>query len=93
MESPAQTKAAVLSVGEWRSAAGAHRLRIERLLGAKGGYDATRHAAHPVYNFLFGYYKFKPARLMDYSAGAGVRMRDAAGSLAVEGSPLVLSSF
>lgn len=61
----------VLSESEWTTQRAAHVDRIERLVGdylrerAQGSY-------HPVLDFLFTYYSFKPGHLSRWSPGFGV---------------------
>jgi hypothetical protein len=37
----------------------------------------SRHERHPVYDFLFEYYSFRPAQLLRWSPGPGVILEDA----------------
>jgi len=37
----------------------------------------SRHARHPVYDFLFEYYSFRPAQILRWSPGPGVILEDA----------------
>lgn len=55
----------------WLERAARHRQRLEALLG---DYLAARRrgARHPVIDFLFEYYAFRPGRLMRWSPGFGV---------------------
>ena len=39
----------------------------------------ARHETHPVYDFLFTYYSFRPARLRRWHPGAGIVLRGATG--------------
>ena len=59
----------MLKRSEWRSRADAHRCRVRDLLGGMF-YDRKVHDRHPIYNFLFNYYRFRPHRTIErYSAG------------------------
>ena len=59
----------MLTRSEWRSRADAHRRRVKDLLGGMF-YDRKIHDKHPIYNFLFTYYRFRPHRTLErYSAG------------------------
>ena len=59
----------MLKRSEWRSRADAHRRRVRDLLGGMF-YDRKVHDRHPIYNFLFNYYRFRPHRTIErYSAG------------------------
>ncbi len=37
----------------------------------------SRHEKHPVYDFLFEYYSFRPAHLLRWTPGFGVTLEDA----------------
>ena len=54
----------------WRAAAEAHRTRVLDLVHGSVAIDK----AHPVFNFLFGYYAFEPKQLLRYSPGADVEL-------------------
>ena len=59
----------MLKRSEWRSRADAHRRRVRDLLGGMF-YDRKIHDRHPIYNFLFNYYRFRPHMTIErYSAG------------------------
>mmetsp|Transcript_38952 Transcript_38952/g.49713 ORF Transcript_38952/g.49713 Transcript_38952/m.49713 type:complete len:417 (-) Transcript_38952:255-1505(-) len=64
----------------WREKSLAHKNRVLDILGGKLGlggkigYDVN----HPIYNFIFEYYHFKPRRLLiDYTPGFGVVLANA----------------
>ena len=69
----------------WRAAAVAHRERVLRLCNGALADDPSepnqqraaglRRANHPIYNFLFVYYSFDPALLLD--AKGALRPADA----------------
>ena len=68
-----------LSSEEWRAAQRAHEERADALTA---GYRerASRHEKHPVWDFLFQYYSYKPAVLRRWHPGAGAALADAADS-------------
>src|SRR5207253_7220903 len=61
---------------EWRRRQAAHRARVRPWVE-----DRTRRAGrgekHPVYDFLFEYYSFRPSYLARWSPGVGVRLERA----------------
>jgi hypothetical protein len=62
---------AVLSEQEWRGRAEAHRARVEAWTGPHLTRRRER-IAHPVEDFLFTYYSFRPGRLVQWHPGADV---------------------
>ncbi|MFT4200625.1 3-methyladenine DNA glycosylase [Gordonia sp. (in: high G+C Gram-positive bacteria)] len=66
-----------LSAPQWQAAADAHRDRLDALIG---GYlaDRRRGAAHPVVDFLFTYYPYRPAHLRRWHPGFGTILDDPA---------------
>lgn len=68
---------AVLSRDEWMPQASAHAARAEALTAAHRA-RASRGEKHPVEDFLFTYYSYKPAILRRWHPGPGVILRDAA---------------
>lgn len=66
----------VLSRGEWMPIAGAHVARADELTAAHRA-RASRGEKHPVEDFLFTYYSYKPAILRRWHPGPGVTLRDA----------------
>ena len=59
----------VLERSEWILRADAHRRRVRDLLGGIF-YDREVHDKHPIYNFIFNYYRFRPHRTIErYSPG------------------------
>jgi hypothetical protein len=69
---------------EWRQRAAAHAARIDRYVAP---HLARRGAAvkHPVFDFLFTYYSYRPAQLRRWHPGFGVTMDDAAEYAALKG--------
>jgi hypothetical protein len=67
----------VLSGAEWRARAAAHVARVEPWVRPHLE-RASRHERHPVHDFLFRYYSFRPSRLQRWSPGPGVSLEDAA---------------
>ena len=63
----------VLDEAVWRARAAAHEARVDTLVG---DHLARRRdgVKHPVHDFLFTYYSFKPARLRRWSPGYGVAL-------------------
>jgi hypothetical protein len=61
----------VLSEPEWRSRESAHHERVDALVG---DHLARRRdgVPHPVHDFLFTYYSFRPAQLRRWHPGCGV---------------------
>lgn len=68
---------AVLSRDEWMPQASAHAARAEALTAAHRA-RASRGEKHPVEDFLFTYYSYKPAILRRWHPGPGVILSDAA---------------
>lgn len=69
--------AVVLSGDEWRARESAHADRADTL--TRGHRErATRREAHPVEDFLFTYYSYKPAVLRRWHPGEGVELTGAA---------------
>ena len=66
----------VLSREEWRAQESAHADRADAL--TRGHRErAARREAHPVEDFLFTYYSYKPAVLRRWHPGEGVELTDA----------------
>jgi hypothetical protein len=65
---------AVLGCAEWTRRRDAHEARVDRLVAA---HLARRRAGqrHPVEDFLFTYYSFRPAALRRWHPGPGVLLR------------------
>ncbi|MFT3900109.1 MAG: 3-methyladenine DNA glycosylase [Gordonia sp. (in: high G+C Gram-positive bacteria)] len=64
-----------LTAAQWTLAAQCHRARVDALIG---GYLSGRRrgAAHPVVDFLFTYYPYRPAQLRRWHPGFGVVLAD-----------------
>ena len=69
----------ILGEPEWRERAAAHEARVD---SATAAHLARRrdHRKHPVEDFLFTYYSFKPAQLRRWHPGVGTGLAGAAGS-------------
>ena len=61
---------------EWLLREERHRDRADELTAAHRD-RATRAEKHPVWDFLFTYYSYKPAQLRRWHPGAGVELEDA----------------
>ncbi|WP_047519902.1 hypothetical protein [Microbacterium sp. ZOR0019] len=61
---------------DWLLREEAHRDRADALTAAHRD-RATRAEKHPVWDFLFKYYSYKPAQLRRWHPGAGVELADA----------------
>src|SRR5690349_13197154 len=57
----------------WRARATAHEARVDALVGDHLA-RRRRGVRHPVHDFLFTYYSFRPAQLRRWSPGFGVRL-------------------
>lgn len=66
----------VLEPEEWRPLAAAHRARAQGLTAAHLA-RRRRGEKHPIEDFLFEYYGFRPARLARWHPGPGVGLRGA----------------
>lgn len=60
----------------WESERAAHRARVQRWVNDRVE-RSLRGEEHPVYDFLFEYYTFRPAHLRRYSPGLGVILEGA----------------
>ncbi|WP_309066402.1 3-methyladenine DNA glycosylase [Microbacterium sp.] len=69
--------ASALPRPEWLERARAHERRADALTAAHRE-RAARGEKHPVWDFLFTYYSYKPSRLRRWHPGAGVALQDAA---------------
>ena len=67
----------VLDESTWRVRATAHEVRVDALVAEHLGRRRDG-AAHPVHDFLFTYYSFRPAQLRRWHPGWGVAMEGAA---------------
>jgi hypothetical protein len=60
----------------WRARATKHHARVSEWIDPVLE-RRSRHARHPVYDFLFEYYSFRPAQLLRWSPGPGVILEGA----------------
>ena len=67
---------AVLSPADWHARAQAHERRADALT-ADHRARAAAGEKHPVWDFLFTYYSYKPSQLRRWHPGAGVMLQDA----------------
>ncbi|MEV4738424.1 MULTISPECIES: 3-methyladenine DNA glycosylase [unclassified Microbacterium] len=65
-----------LTRSEWREREQAHQERADSLTAAHRD-RASRGEKHPVWDFLFTYYSYKPSQLRRWHPGAGVELEDA----------------
>jgi hypothetical protein len=65
-----------LSKEVWRERARKHQARVSEWIDPVLE-RRSRHARHPVYDFLFEYYSFRPAQLLRWSPGPAVILQDA----------------
>ncbi|WP_408896183.1 3-methyladenine DNA glycosylase [Nocardioides sp. R1-1] len=74
----------VLPHAQWRERATAHAARIDAYVGP---HLARReaHVKHPVFDFLFTYYSYRPAQLRRWHPGFGVALEDAASYAGLKG--------
>ncbi|HWV48330.1 MAG TPA: 3-methyladenine DNA glycosylase [Microbacterium sp.] len=73
--------AIALGSTQWRARERAHHDRVDALTAAHRE-RAARGEKHPVWDFLFTYYSYKPAQLRRWHPGAGVVLEDASDRLA-----------
>ena len=66
----------VLAAEEWRPLAAAHAKRIDRYVAPHLERRETG-VKHPVFDFLFTYYSYRPAQLRRWHPGFGVALEDA----------------
>ncbi|GAA4357450.1 3-methyladenine DNA glycosylase [Microbacterium rhizosphaerae] len=69
----------VLKPAEWRALAAAHEERADALTAAHR-VRAARGEKHPIEDFLFTYYSYKPAVLRRWHPGGGIELAEAAAS-------------
>lgn len=67
----------ILTRAEWTAREQEHQERADALTAAHRE-RAARREKHPVWDFLFTYYAYKPAQLRRWHPGAGVTLADAA---------------
>ncbi|MGF2947816.1 3-methyladenine DNA glycosylase [Microbacterium alcoholitolerans] len=76
MTARALTSTARLEREEWSVRAAAHAERADALTAAHR--ERAKHGEkHPVHDFLFTYYSYKPAQLRRWHPGAGITLKDA----------------
>jgi hypothetical protein len=68
-----------LSSHEWRARQESYRARVRPRVEDRT-HRASRQKKHPVYDFLFEYYAFRPSYLKRWSPGVGVRLEGASPS-------------
>jgi len=73
---PREVPSHLLTRAEWTARAQAHQERADALT-AEHRERASRREKHPVWDFLFTYYAYKPAQLRRWHPGAGVTLQDA----------------
>ena len=77
METAAASSAlVVLCPGAWRDREHEHHVRVDALVAGHAD-RARRGEKHPVEDFLFSYYSYRPAQLRRWHPGAGVVLADA----------------
>jgi hypothetical protein len=67
---------AVLSRADWQARREAHARLLEPRVAPQMD-RRSAHRPHPVYDFLFTYYSFRPLSLLAWSPGIGVTLEDA----------------
>jgi hypothetical protein len=72
------SSSAVLTREQWQAIEQHHIDRADALTASRRA-RAARGQTHPVDDFLYTYYSYKPAVLRRWHPGAGVRLQDAAG--------------
>ena len=72
-QTPVRTR---LDRAVWHERERAHQERADALTAAHRE-RAARGEKHPVWDFLFTYYSYKPAQLRRWHPGAGVELADA----------------
>ncbi|MCD6639187.1 MAG: 3-methyladenine DNA glycosylase, partial [Nocardioides sp.] len=66
----------VLSRDEWQARAAAHADRVDAFVAPHLARRAE-HVKHPVHDFLFTYYSYRPSQLRRWHPGFGVGLEDA----------------
>ncbi|WP_420845975.1 3-methyladenine DNA glycosylase [Microbacterium sulfonylureivorans] len=74
---------AVLGAAEWHALEDAHASRADALTAGHRA-RAARGERHPVEDFLFTYYSYKPSVLRRWHPGSGVELADASGTARAE---------
>lgn len=84
MEAGERSGVRLLEAPEWRRLRDAHAARVEPWV--RPHLDRRRaHVRHPVEDFLFTYYSFRPAALQRWHPGFGTALRDAEEYAALKG--------
>ena len=65
----------IIPESQWRASQRQHALDLQPVLEAQRGRRA-RAQNHPVVDFLFTYYSFRPGHLMQWSPGYGVVLKN-----------------
>lgn len=73
-----------LPLSDWRAQEQQHHSRATELLSAHRE-RVARGEKHPVWDFLFSYYSYKPAQLLKWHPGAGVGLKEDGGNARREG--------
>ncbi len=76
MNEPVGGANVVLPQSDWHPRRDAHVARVQALVGAHRQRRAA-HRAHPVVDFLFTYYSYKPTQLLRWHPGYGVTLTGA----------------
>jgi hypothetical protein len=76
VKSASSLKMTALTRGDWLAREQAHQERADALTAAHRD-RASRHEKHPVWDFLFSYYSYKPAQLRRWHPGAGIELEQA----------------
>ena len=64
----------VLSEHDWHARRERHQTRVRRWIEPRLA-RASRHERHPVEDFLFEYYAYRPAKLLQWHPGAGIALQ------------------
>lgn len=72
----AEQSPAVLAIESWKTAREADLRRLDQLL-ARTYRHRMEHRKHPVWDFLWEYYHFRPSKCRQWSAGVGVGLEGA----------------
>jgi hypothetical protein len=81
---PTHRPAVVLTRDEWRARAAAHAKRVDSWT-AEHLARRRRREAHPIWDFLFTYYSYRPAQLRRWHSGLGIVLEDADERLSWDG--------
>lgn len=64
----------VISEDDWHARREGHQARVRRWVEPRLA-RASRHERHPVEDFLFEYYAYRPAKLLQWHPGIGIALR------------------